>query len=249
MSLKRKVIIMLGVIIVAAMTFGLISPVQAATGGEVEDPCITSVNGAGGVLATDKSARVISGDAVTIDSLLVGAGHIVCVQGMTAQGGAANNHDGTVSYYPNFGTTGTDSFTVGATDGDKYYSTVVTVEIETVMLPKPKLVKKLVVKKGKVVRKAVVRFNNTSSRAGMVMFGASTEEEPDGQRTIQAGGLKKVKTKRVRFDFVMSVLNDEGFPVLIGIGRVNTKTGKVKMENLAMPARMGVLSRQAPWKM
>ena len=223
--------------------FAITSSAAAAPGADNECAGMTAqshvVAGNTAPVANPDSAPVLAGDFTDVDVLANDTdaeGDLLSVITLTEplNGFACINGDGSIEYDSNPGTpTGTDQFTYGITDGDFFRTATVTMSIEGLDNVVPTLTRRLKLDRhGHVIRRARVSIVNTNDRtveffAGRFSSGLASYDkviarrrDRDAPHQVPAPGLRGRGPK------------EDGDFVLIDIGTLNTRTGKVVLESL-----------------
>lgn len=196
------------------------APAHAAS----DDPCPTSVNGSGSGQMVPATVSVLAGGYVeNIDVAGNDGISLVCAAGTGY--GYAFVYDGFAGYSPAPGPDSVQTFTVGGTDGDRYYSTEVTVNVDG--FADPTLKRALEKKGGKVTQKAKVAFHNTTDYPVKVLAGSFNNDEPDLRVKIPAGESSVVTTKRAHLDFIGLVSTRKVYAT-VRIAGINTQSGTVR---------------------
>src|SRR6476659_4980885 len=184
------------------------------------------------------SAPVLAGDFTVVDVLgndTDAEGDVLSVITLTEprNGFACVNGDGTIEYFSNTGTpTGTDQLTYGITDGDFFRTATVTMSIEGLDNVVPTLTRKLRLDRhGHVVARARVSIVNSNDRTVEFFAGRFSNGLAAFDKVIPGGETARLRTRLRHLDFVAVVPKDDGDFVLIDIGTLNTRTGKVVLES------------------
>jgi hypothetical protein len=190
-------------------------------------------------VATPDSAPVLAGDITDVDVLANDTdaeSDLLSVITLTQplKGFACINGDGSIEYDSNPGTpTGTDQFTYGVTDGDFFRTATVTMSIEGLDNVVPTLTRRLKLDRhGHVIRRARVSIVNTNDRTVEFFAGRFSSGLASFDKVIPGGETATLRTRLRHLDFVAVVPKDDGDFVLIDIGTLNTRTGKVVLESL-----------------
>ena len=85
---------------------------------------------------------------------------------------------------------------------------------------------------GHVIRRARVSIVNTNDRTVEFFAGKFSNGLASYDKVIPGGETAKLRTRFRHLDFVAVVPKDDGDFVLIDIGTLNTRTGKVVLESL-----------------
>ncbi len=137
------------------------------------------------------------------------------------RGEACIDGDGVIEYFAASSATNyTDHFTYGVTDGDLYRTATVTMNVKGIKPLRAQLVHR---KSGK--HKAEVRFTNPNDRNMVVLAGTPKKKKALLTRTITPGASVGFKTKFKRIIFFALVEDSDGYPILVDVGSLNTKTG------------------------
>ena len=222
--------------------FAITSSAAAAPGADNECAGMTAqshvVAGNTAPVANADSAPVLAGDFTVVDVLgndTDAEGDLLSVITLTepANGFACINGDGTIEYFSNTGTpTGTDQFTYGITDGDYFRTATVTMSIEGLDNVVPTLTRRLKLDRhGHVIRRARVSIVNTNDRTVEFFAGRFSSGLASFDKVIPGGETATLRTRLRHLDFVAVVPKDDGDFVLIDIGTLNTRTGKVVLES------------------
>ena len=189
-------------------------------------------------VANPDSAPVLAGDFTVVDVLgndTDAEGDVLSVITLTepANGFACINGDGSIEYFSNTGTpTGTDQFTYGITDGDFFRTAIVTMSIEGLDNVVPTLTRRLKLDRhGHLIRRARVSIVNTNDRTVEFFAGRFSNGLASFDKVIPGGETTTLRTRLRHLDFVAVVPKDDGDSVLIDIGTLNTRTGKVVLES------------------
>ena len=223
--------------------FAITSSAAAAPGADNECAGMTArphvVAGNTAPVATPDSAPVLAGDITDVDVLANDTdaeSDLLSVITLTQplKGFACINGDGSIEYGSNPGTpTGTDQFTYGVTDGDFFRTATVTMSIEGLDNVVPTLTRRLRLDRhGHVVRRARVSIVNTNDRTVEFFAGRFSSGLASYDKVIAPGDTARLRTRFRHLDFVAVVPKDDGDFVLIDIGTLNTRTGKVVLESL-----------------
>ena len=189
-------------------------------------------------VANNDSASVLAGDFTDVDVLANDTdteGDALAVITLTQplQGFACINGNGSIEYASNTGTpTGTDEFTYGITDGDFFRTATVTMSVEGLNNVVPTLTRKLKLSRhGHLIRRAKVSIVNTNDRTVEFFAGKFSNGLASFDKVIAPGDTAKLRTKFKHLDFVAVIPKDNGDFILIDIGTLNTRTGKVTLES------------------
>jgi len=214
------------------------TPATAAGG---NDPCPISPNGAGNVLKDQVEHGVlVNGIAENVPVLKEGVvANIVCV-GLPSYGLAFINEDWTVWYGSGVfapSVLGIDTFRVGAVQGGQYFTTEITMRSFVVDLPKPIVVRKATIKKGKVVKAAIVRFTNPTTDYNEQIRVGDFDKPPSSDIVHWASpsNYTDIKTRELVPDFMLSVTVSDpkvGDVASQYMGTIDTRTGEVTMIGL-----------------
>lgn len=194
-------------------------------GGET---CPISNNGDGELL-TDAVVNMLLNDASYISVKVEGVQgvRVVCTD-YPEQGRTSINGSGSVYYQSFDGPKDVDTFVVGATDGDRYFSTTVTVNLERTVLKAPVVTKKMVLENKRPINRGWLTITNNSTRLLYVKVGASAKR-PDVIKEIPVGAHMTVATWRKKLIATMLTRNDVGNDVYVTSANANMVTGKVTM--------------------
>jgi Bacterial Ig domain len=202
------------------------------------------------------SASILAGDYAEIDVLSNDTdpqGDLLYTVSVTQprHGFTCVNSDGSIEYQSNPGTkTGKDQFSYGITDGDFFRTATVTVSVEGLDNVLPTLTRKIRTgRHGKVTRKAKVSFSNTNNRTVELLAGKFNNDLSTFDRLIAPDKRTTLWTRYKSLDFVALVPKDDGSLVLVDIGSINTRTGRVTLENLGEFRQSGARHAGAalPW--
>lgn len=197
---------------------------------EGSDNCPVSENGDGGFV-TDATATLLLNDYTTIPVKVEGAQdiHVVCTStSYPVQSEKDITVNGDVLYRSFLGPKDTESFVVGATDGVKYFSTTVTVNLERIVFQTPVVTRKMVVKNNRPQNAGQVSIANNTTRPMFIKAGVNPNR-PDVVKDIPPGGRQTVTSWRKILVLTMFTKNDEAWEVYVTSARVNMVTGKVTM--------------------
>lgn len=182
--------------------------------------------------------RTFAGTSVSIDVLANDSdvdGDRIYLAGTTTprKGSTCINTDGTISYHASFSTRDyTDTFRYGITDGDRYRSATVTVQVEGVQLVKAQLKKRLLLKKNnQVKRKALIAYTNPNSIRVVVFAFDRKHDRTVATRTISPGKTISFSTKVRSLDYAIILPTGDGEASLVDFGRLNTRTGRQSVQS------------------
>jgi len=226
--------------------FALTSSASANPADEDEclgmSPAVHTSDGNSAPAANDDTAPVLAGDWADVDVLANDTdteGDVLSVVTVSQplHGFTCINGDGTIEYYSQMGTpTGTDTFTYGITDGDYFRTATVTMSVEGFDDVVPKLTRKLKTgRHGHLIQRAKVTVTNTNTREVEFLAGSFRTGKIGYDRVIAPGAtVGPFKTAHHYVDFVAVVASDhaDGDFILVDVGTLNTKTGKVVLESL-----------------
>ena len=242
--------------------FAITSSAAAAPGADNECAGMTAqshvVAGNTAPVANPDSAPVLSGDFTVVDVLgndTDAEGDPLSVITLTepTNGFACINGDGTIEYDSNPGTpTGTDQFTYGITDGDYFRTATVTMSIEGLDNVVPTLTRRLKLDRhGHLIRRARVSIVNPNDRTVEFFAGRFSSGLASFDKVIPGGETATLRTRLRHLDFVAVVPKDDGDFVLIDIGTLNTRTGKVVLESTDefRDPSAGRTTAPLPWRM
>ena len=122
----------------------------------------------------------------------------------------------------------TSSFTYGVTDGDRYRTATVTLDVDGLAPLRPVLKKKLVLKKHghKVKQRAVYSITNPNKVRLMLLAGNPKRNRPAVQRFVYPGKTYSFTTKDRRITFIGILAPKSGtYVTYVNEGRLNTVTG------------------------
>lgn len=206
------------------------APTQAATGDGVCAGMVATQHSVAGnqapVLAND-TASAIAGGAASVrvlanDTDADGDDLSVVSVSTPTRGDVCVDSDGVVEYFAVSSATGyTDRFTYGVTDGDLFRTATVTVTVVGVKQLRAKLVKR-----SRPNRFGKVTFTNPNNRNMAVLAGIPDRKKPLLSRTLALGATASLRTKSKRVVFFALVSDRDGYPILVDVGTLNTRTGR-----------------------
>jgi hypothetical protein len=208
------------------------------------------------VLAND-TAAVQAGTSVLVRVLSNDSdpdGDQLAVVGASASRGVTCvGAQGLVRYTPNVGRNDrTDTFTYGVTDGDRYRTGTVTVDVTGLKPIKPVLRKRLILKhNGKVKQRARLTITNNNTKRVMVEVEGLNTEKTLAERFVYPGRSFTLSTKERQVLFASLLAPKTGELVFINVGRLNTRNGAMYSQYVgeAFDFRLsGAQSRQTPSK-
>jgi hypothetical protein len=178
---------------------------------------------------------------------------LAVVGASAARGETCVGARGLVRYTPNVGRNDrTDTFTYGVTDGDRYRTGTVTVDVTGLKPFKPVLKKRLILKhNGKVKQRARVTFTNTNSKRVLVDVEGVKSEKTIAERFVYPGRSFTFSTKERQLFFASLLAPKTGELVFINVGRLNTRNGAMYSQYIGEPFDFrlsGAQSRQTPSK-
>ena len=225
--------------------FTLTSSATAAPGADDEcagmTPAAHTSEGNTAPAANDDTAPVIAGDWTDVDVLAndtdtEGDELSVVSVSQPLHGWTCINGDGTIEYESRMGTpTSADTFTYGITDGDYFRTGTVTMSVEGLTNVVPKLLRKLKTDRhGRLIQRAKVSVTNTNAHKVRFLAGNFRTGRVGYDRTIAPGAtVGPFKSRHHYIDFVAVVPKGDDDFILVDIGRLNTKTGKIVLESLS----------------
>lgn len=124
----------------------------------------------------------------------------------------------------------TDTFSYGVTDGDRYRTAKVTVNIEGIKPMRPVLKQRLVLKKhSKQVKQwAVMTFTNPNKNRMLLYAGNPKKERPSVQRVLYPGRSFTMTTKLRRVQYVTALAPRNDDLTLVNVGLLNTRNGHLR---------------------
>ena len=128
---------------------------------------------------------------------------LAVVGASAARGVTCVGAKGLVRYTPNVGRNDrTDTFTYGVTDGDRYRTGTVTVDVTGLKPVKPVLKKRLILKhNGKVKQRAQVTFTNTNTKRVLLDVEGVKSEKTIAERFVYPGRSFTFSTKERQLFF------------------------------------------------
>jgi hypothetical protein len=125
------------------------------------------------------------------------------------------------------------TFTYGVTDGDRYRTATVTVNVAALKPMRPVLQQKLVLKKHshKVKQPARVSFTNPNPKRMLLLAGDPKKKNPTVQRFIYPGHTFSFtsRSKRLQYLTVLAPKNTETISI-VNEGLLNTQTGHLSAQ-------------------
>lgn len=178
------------------------------------------------------TAKVIAGSSVTIPVLANDSDpdgdrlHVVSVS-QPSRGQTCVHGDGSVELFAGGSRNDyTATFSYGVTDGERYRTAQVRVQVEGVALVRGKVTKKLRTQGTRVTRPAQVAFRNTNDHPVYLLAGRPRADRPTVERKIRPGATLKIRTRLPRMVYVAVLAPRGAEPVLVNIGQLNTRTGR-----------------------
>lgn len=136
----------------------------------------------------------------------------------------------------------TTSFTYGVTDGDRYRTATVTVNVTGVLPMRPVLKQRLVTKKHshKVTQRARVAFTNPNPYRMLLLAGNPKKENPSVHHFVYPGHTFTFTTKEPRLAFltVMAPKSNDTL-TFVNEGTLNTKNGHLRAQYIGMTLAFG----------
>jgi len=134
------------------------------------------------------------------------------------------------------------SFTYGVTDGDRYRTATVTLNVQGVQPMRPVLKQKLVVKKHShhVKQRARVSFTNPNPKRMLLLAGNPRKENPSVQHYVYPGRTFTFTTKERRLAFftVLSPKNSDTI-CIVNQGLLNTRNGHLSAQYVGITLSFG----------
>jgi Bacterial Ig domain len=228
----------------------------AATGGPCEGqsaPANTNVANQAPV-ATDDTVNMVAGTLRTLKVLANDTdpdGDKLYLENATSprRGEICVQRNGTVQILaPASPSAYTTAFTYGVTDGDRYRTATVTVNVSALKPLRPVLEKRLVLKKHghKVKQRARVSFTNPNKVRLLLLAGNPRKDRPAVQRYVYPGHSVTFTTKDRKIVFLTVLLpKSDDYFTFVSQGRLDTRTGAKQIhyvgetfsENLSSEAR------------
>ena len=187
-------------------------------------------------VAVNDTVSVVAGRIVTIKVLANDTdpdSDKLYVTGVTQpkRGEYCLHKNGTIDYFAMPGAYNRkDTFTYGVTDGDRYRTATVTVNVEGIKPMRPVLRKRLVLNKhSKQVKQwAVLTFTNPNKKRMLLLAGSPKADRPSVQRVLYPNRSFTMTTKlrRVQYVTALAPRNDE--LTLVNIGVLNTRNGVIR---------------------
>lgn len=183
---------------------------------------------------TDDTVRVIAGSVATLKVLANDSdpdGDRLYVTSATTpkRGETCVQRNGTIRYFAEPGRYNrTNTFTYAVTDGDRYRTATVTVNVEGLKPMRPVLRQRLV-KKGKNVKQwAVLTFTNPNSKRMLLLAGNPRKNRPAVQRVLYPGRSFTLTTKVARVYYITALAPQDAGLTLVNEGLLNTRTGHLR---------------------
>ena len=183
---------------------------------------------------TNDSVRIIAGSVTTVKVLANDSdpdGDKLYVTSATTpkRGATCVNPNGTIEYFAAPGRYNrTDTFTYAVTDGDRYRTATVTVNVEGLKPMRPVLKQRLVKKGKKVSQRAVLTFTNPNSKRMILLAGDQRKGRPELQRVLYPGKSATLVTKTVRVYYVTALAPRDAGLTLVNDGLLNTRNGNLR---------------------
>jgi len=237
-SASNKIAAATVVTLIAGMGLtGASGSATAATGGSCEGqsaPANTNPANQAPV-ATNDTVSMVAGTLRTIKVLANDTdpdGDRLYLENATSprRGDVCVQRNGTVDLMaPASPTSYTTSFTYGVTDGDRYRTATVTLNVDALRPLRPVLEQRLVLKKHghKVKRRARVSVTNPNKVRLLFVAGNPRKARPTVQHYVYPGHSFTFSTKVRRIAFITALLPKAGdYVTLVNEGRLNTRTGQ-----------------------
>jgi len=186
---------------------------------------------------TDDTVTTVAGTTVTIRVLANDTdpdGDRLYLENATAprRGDVCVNHNGTIDYLADSSPTDyTSSFTYGVTDGDRYRTATVTVNVAGVRPMRPVLQQRLVLEQHShhAKQRARVSFTNPNSYRMLVLAGSPRKKNPSIQHFVYPGHPFTVTTKERRLQYVTVLAPRSSDAItLVNEGVLNTRNGHLR---------------------
>jgi hypothetical protein len=134
------------------------------------------------------------------------------------------------------------TFTYGVTDGDRYRTATVTVNVQGVQPMRPTLKKRLILKKHsqKVKQRAVVSFTNPNPKRMLLLAGNPKKDNPSVQHFVYPGRTFTFSTKERRLAYitVLSPKNSDTI-CIVNQGLLNTRNGHLSAQYIGATISFG----------
>jgi hypothetical protein len=236
-SAIKKIATATAVTLVAGLGLtGSAGSATAATGGFCEGqsaPANTDPSNQAPVPVND-TANVVAGTITTLKVLANDTdpdGDKLYLENATSprRGEVCVNRNGTIDFYAEGSRNNyTTTFTYGVTDGDRYRTATVTVNVESLKPVRPVLKQRLVLKHGHVKQPARMTFTNNNKYRVILLAGNPKKSRPAVQRVIYPGRTFTYSTKQRRLAYVGILAPKSGEFSLINQGILNTRNGHIR---------------------